>query len=242
MKIERVSHSIKINLDELRKAKSAAATERKTLGQWLEEAIEEKLISETNNKEVSVQESLRDDMQEMQSLNQLHLKEQKLQDKEANADYDRQKAGIDLIDRSIIKELQRNARQSDARIARKLSLSDVTVRKKINLLIEADVIKITAVTTPWKVGYDFDARIGIRINLLDIDRIWKKLKSFSCVRAVVITIGRYDILIAAIFRTSEEMIRFVHKNLSAIPGIISTEIHITLKIRKATHNYLSDIN
>ena len=37
------THSIRINPDAVRQARIAALTERKALGEWLEEAIEEKI-------------------------------------------------------------------------------------------------------------------------------------------------------------------------------------------------------
>ena len=43
---KRVTHSIKIRLSLLKKAKIAAVTCDKTLGQWLEEAIAEKIKKE----------------------------------------------------------------------------------------------------------------------------------------------------------------------------------------------------
>jgi hypothetical protein len=49
---KRVTHSIKIKLSLLKKAKIAAVTDDKTLGQWLEEAIAEKITREHKRKEV----------------------------------------------------------------------------------------------------------------------------------------------------------------------------------------------
>jgi len=46
MEEPRVAHSIKIKLSILRKGKVAAVTQNKTLGQWLEEAIVEKIDRE----------------------------------------------------------------------------------------------------------------------------------------------------------------------------------------------------
>lgn len=53
MEEPRVAHSIKIKLSILRKGKVAAVSANKTLGQWLEEAIAEKIEREEKlNKEV----------------------------------------------------------------------------------------------------------------------------------------------------------------------------------------------
>ena len=42
--------SIRIHPDALRRARDAAVTQRKTLGQWLEEAIQEKIEGEQKGK------------------------------------------------------------------------------------------------------------------------------------------------------------------------------------------------
>ena len=53
MEEPRVAHSIKIKLSILRRGRVAAVTRNKTLGQWLEEAIVEKIGREqTLNEEV----------------------------------------------------------------------------------------------------------------------------------------------------------------------------------------------
>lgn len=53
MEERRVAHSVKIRLSILRKGKVAAVVSNKTLGQWLEEAIAEKIEREQKlNKEV----------------------------------------------------------------------------------------------------------------------------------------------------------------------------------------------
>jgi len=51
MEEQRVTHSIKIKLGILRKGKVAAVSANKTLGQWLEEAIVEKIKREQKRKE-----------------------------------------------------------------------------------------------------------------------------------------------------------------------------------------------
>jgi hypothetical protein len=46
MEEKRVAHSIKVKLSVLHKGRIAAVTANKTLGQWLEEAIQEKIQRE----------------------------------------------------------------------------------------------------------------------------------------------------------------------------------------------------
>ena len=53
MEEKRVAHSVKIRLSVLRKGRIAAVTANKTLGQWLEEAIQEKIQREQKGGKVT---------------------------------------------------------------------------------------------------------------------------------------------------------------------------------------------
>jgi DNA-binding Lrp family transcriptional regulator len=59
---------------------------------------------------------------------------------------------LDVLDRQIIRILQKTGRKTNTDIARKLSVTETTVRKRIAQLMDDDMINIVAVPTPKAVG------------------------------------------------------------------------------------------
>lgn len=147
---------------------------------------------------------------------------------------------IDERDRKIILELQRDARQSDARIARKTGISEASVRRRIARLIEDRVVRIMAVTSPWKVGYVVPAFIGISAELSRLDQVLEALTAMPRLHYVGLVTGQFDIIVWATFRSARDLADFVKRDLSCIPGIIKTETMITLEISKREQGILVD--
>ncbi|MEW6034840.1 MAG: Lrp/AsnC family transcriptional regulator [Chloroflexota bacterium] len=147
---------------------------------------------------------------------------------------------IDDRDYAIILELQEDARQSDARIARKTGISEASVRRRISRMIRDGVIRIAAVTSPWKTGYNVPAFIGICVELSRLEQVLKALTAMPRVHFIGTVAGRYDIVIWATFRSPQELAEFGKKDLAAVRGITRTEAMITLEITKREQKILSD--
>ncbi|MBW1712327.1 MAG: Lrp/AsnC family transcriptional regulator, partial [Deltaproteobacteria bacterium] len=139
---------------------------------------------------------------------------------------------IDDRDRSIIRQLQQNARQSDAMISRKLSLSESTVRRRIKRLIDEGVITVSAVTNPFEVGFTTVAFIGLQAQLPMINHICRRLAAMPRVHSVLLTTGHNDIMTWVTLRSPQELTNFMTNDLSSVPGITGTEILVNLEIKK----------
>jgi len=61
----------------------------------------------------------------------------------------RKEKSIDNLDRLIIEELRKNGRESYKKIAKKLKVSDGTIRFRVNRMVKAHIIKISALVNPF---------------------------------------------------------------------------------------------
>ncbi|MBI3967611.1 MAG: Lrp/AsnC family transcriptional regulator [Chloroflexi bacterium] len=68
---------------------------------------------------------------------------------------------VDDLDRRIITCLRQNGRQSNTEIARQLSVSEGTVRNRLQRLIGKGIISIVAVMHPPRLGYEEHVLIGV---------------------------------------------------------------------------------
>lgn len=147
---------------------------------------------------------------------------------------------IDEKNHKILIELQKDARQADAVIARKLCISEVAVRRRIGRLIDAGVIRITAVATPWKVGLDTAAFFGIQAEIKKLDKVMDALAQLPRIHWVSFTTGRFDIMTWVTFCSPQEMADYIKNEVAAIDGILHLESMFCLEFIKRDQKILED--
>jgi Lrp/AsnC family transcriptional regulator, regulator for asnA, asnC and gidA len=126
---------------------------------------------------------------------------------------------LDAIDRQIVSLLQQDGRTSNVEIARHVGVSEATVRKRLDRLLDEGVMRITAVPDAAKVGFPTVTFVTLDVDLAALDRIADRLGRVPEVRAIYYTTGESDLLIEAWFDSSEQLLHFLTQQVSAIPGI-----------------------
>ncbi|MFC2027298.1 Lrp/AsnC family transcriptional regulator [Chloroflexota bacterium] len=139
---------------------------------------------------------------------------------------------LDQRDISIIQELEVDGRVRTTDIAKKLGISRNTARDRIQSLVEREIIKIVALGYPPMLGYPTMAYIGINAVSAEIDNLADRLASIPYVHGVVVSTGRYDIIVWAIFHTTGDLADFLIDELGKLPGVVKTEAILNLKITK----------
>jgi DNA-binding Lrp family transcriptional regulator len=139
---------------------------------------------------------------------------------------------LDELDKSILKELEKDARRSLRQISRKLGISITTLSKRISKMEKANVIKgYVAIVDPETIGFDIVAIIEIVVSkgkLLDVEKEIAKMKNVFAVYDVT---GSTDAFILARFRKRSELSNFV-KSLLSMPYIERTNTHLVLNTIK----------
>lgn len=144
---------------------------------------------------------------------------------------------LDATDREIVRMLQRNGRTSNTEIGRAVNLTETTIRKRIARLIDEGLVNIVAVPTPRAVGMTTSAIIGVSVQLGGLDMVSKKLSSYSEVRYLGLSTGRYDIIIEAFFNDTEHLLSFVSDKLGALPEVSGVETSIILRVDKFSYEW-----
>jgi Lrp/AsnC family transcriptional regulator for asnA, asnC and gidA len=129
---------------------------------------------------------------------------------------------LDAVDRQIIRVLQQDGRTSNVDIARRVGVSEATVRKRLDRLAEAGVFRVTATPNPAKIGYSTVTFITLDVDLAQLDRIADELIQAPQVRSVYYTTGESDLLVEAWFRSSDGLLQFLTQHIAAIPGVKRT--------------------
>ena len=142
---------------------------------------------------------------------------------------------LDRIDEQLVQMLGKDARQSSDTLAKKLGISPATVRRRIKGLIKNEVIRTTVLVNPDKVGYPLTSIIAFDVELQNVESALKFLASRPEVKWAVTTTGRYDILVWAAFRSTNELADFVEKGLSEMEGVKDTETFVCLRVEKTKY-------
>jgi Lrp/AsnC family transcriptional regulator for asnA, asnC and gidA len=146
---------------------------------------------------------------------------------------------LDPLDWQLMSRLRANGRRANRDLARELGVAEATVRNHLRRLIDQECIQIVAATNPLKLGYQVDAVIGLHVDNRRVRAVADKLAQMEEVRYASITVGAYDIIIAAFFPTHNDLLEFLTAKLGRIPGIRKTETSLSMKLVKRSYDWMS---
>jgi Lrp/AsnC family transcriptional regulator for asnA, asnC and gidA len=130
---------------------------------------------------------------------------------------------LDQLDKEIIDLLTKDGRMSCAEIARAIgSVSERSVRYRLEKLIEENIIRINASPVPQSLGYTIVADVFIEVEVGQVREIASKIASYEIVSYVAGSTGESDIRIQIIAQNNRELYEFVTNVLGKIPGVRKT--------------------
>lgn len=134
---------------------------------------------------------------------------------------------IDETNKAIIKQL-RDGRKSFSAIADELSVTENTVRARVNKLVDEKVIAISGLVDPASLPNHKIVMMGIKLKTLDLGR---KAKEFTRLRGVVFTTvvtGRYDLIVQVLINENDgyTLLDFFNKELVKISEIQDVETFV----------------
>ena len=150
---------------------------------------------------------------------------------------ERPRAALDALDHRIVAVLQENARLTNAEIAGKVASSEPTVRRRVERLLQHQIIRIVAVAPPFPLGYHIVAILGLQIDHSFLDGIEEALRTMSEIRFAGVTLGSYDVVVEVWFHSNSELLAFLHERLSKIPGVQRIESLQVAKMIKYTYDW-----
>lgn len=139
---------------------------------------------------------------------------------------------MDKLDLKIISLLQENGTATNAGIARKVGVSEETVRRRLKRLVQEEYIRVVALPDPAKLGYKSEVLIGVQVDANKVDQVAEDLADMDEVNWVSVTTGSFDVFAWATLRSSEELSIFLRTKVGIIPGVRRLETFINLAIKK----------
>ena len=120
---------------------------------------------------------------------------------------------MDRTDRQILNLLHRDGRMANVEIARRIGVSEGTVRKRIDRLMADGLLNIRGLVHPEDVGYATRALVLINVELPHLERISELLCQMREVLSVRWLTGCYDLAVEVVFDRNGELMSFLNERV-----------------------------
>ncbi|NHZ72447.1 MAG: AsnC family transcriptional regulator [Aquificales bacterium] len=149
---------------------------------------------------------------------------------------------MDTLDSQILAFLQEDGRKRFTEIAKELGVTEGTVRNRVAKLQEANVMRITALVDPLRVGYDAPAIVGVSVQSPHLDEAAAELTAFSEVGYLIMVSGEYDLIVEIFCRDREHLASFLRDKLQNVTGVVRTQTFFILHTFKMSQGVRPELD
>ena len=146
---------------------------------------------------------------------------------------------IDKINLSIIKHL-RNGRKSYKKIAEQLSISENTVRTRVQKLLEEGILEISGLVDPEAIAGHRVVMVGVKLKTMDLVKKGKEFSKLKGVVSVSVVTGRFDLMLVVLLRPGLDLLEFYTEEVSRLKDVQSVETFVVYKSYNLKLPYILD--
>jgi Lrp/AsnC family transcriptional regulator for asnA, asnC and gidA len=145
---------------------------------------------------------------------------------------------FDKTDVKIVNILLEDGRTPASEIARRIGdISERAVRYRIDRMVDAGIIQISAVAKPQAFGLTTIADIWMEVESDRILEVAKKMAAFDNVSYVACGIGESDVSIQVVAKDTAEIYQFITDVVRKVPGVRKTTTSIVPLIIKDVYQW-----
>jgi len=134
----------------------------------------------------------------------------------------------DDLDESILRLLRDDGRVSNREVARRLGVSEGTVRHRLKRLEDARAIRIGAVVDPASLGMDATANVMVTIDPARVSNALEVFATLPGVDYVAAITGRFNVFVSIAATDLAELRALVSDSIERFKGVRAVEIRLTL--------------
>ncbi len=135
------------------------------------------------------------------------------------------------IDYRIIRLLQKNGRTPNTEIAKKLGISEATVRNRLQALIGEERIQVLAVVNPLKLKSGILGNLRVKADRQQLEKVGNELSKLDELWYIAQLVGTADFDAEYYVSAQHEFGALVDK-INQIEGIISIETSLLVRFIK----------
>jgi DNA-binding Lrp family transcriptional regulator len=137
---------------------------------------------------------------------------------------------LDSLDYQIIQSLHKDARMPASEIARLTGANERTVRKRIDRLVQMDVVRLSAILNPQAFGYVTAADIFLEVEPEHEEAVIAALMAMPEITYLAYGQGSRDVSIEARFKDNDALREFQRHTLAGLPGVTVTRSTLVPRI------------
>jgi Lrp/AsnC family transcriptional regulator for asnA, asnC and gidA len=135
---------------------------------------------------------------------------------------------IDSTTIAILKHL-RQGRKSFKKIADELSLSENTVRARVNKLLSQGVLEISGLVDPEAIPEHRVVMVGVKLKTMELVKKGEEFSKLKGVVSVSVITGRFDLMLQVFLKEGSGLLEFYTEEVSKIDGVQSVETFVVYK-------------
>ena len=135
---------------------------------------------------------------------------------------------VDNINLAIIKHL-RDGRKSYKKIADELSLSENTVRTRVNKLVDEGVLEITGLVDAEAVADHRVVFVGVKLATMELVKKGEEFSRLKGVITVNVVTGRFDLILIVLLKPGFGLLEFYTEEVSKLSDVQSVETFVVYK-------------
>ena len=132
----------------------------------------------------------------------------------------------DAIDDGIMAILREDGRLSNREVARRLDVSEGTVRQRLKKLQDAGAIRIGVVTDANRVGLAVSAWVRVAVSPEHTDSALRTFTGLDEALYVAAVAGRYNIMIVLGATNQLELMRAINTKIESSRGVTEVDVRI----------------
>jgi len=145
---------------------------------------------------------------------------------------------FDKTDIKIVNLLLEDGRMPASEIARHIDgISERAVRYRIDRMVDAGIIQVSAVAKPQAFGLTTIADVWMEVESDRILEVAKKMAEFDNVSYVACGIGESDVSIQVVAKDTAEIYQFITEVVRKVPGVRKTTTSIVPLIIKDVYQW-----
>lgn len=149
---------------------------------------------------------------------------------------------IDAIDSKIICLLQKDGRMPNTEVAKKVGITEATVRNRLQRLLKNEVFQIVAVCDPFKIGFQIMGNIKINIQAEKSEHVIRELEKHQELWYIALVSGNSDLDVEFLVESLQHLKVLLHDKINKIDGVNRTETSFLLEHVKHTYEWGTGVN
>lgn len=135
---------------------------------------------------------------------------------------------MDTLDMELISWMEQHGFQDMRTLSESFSVNERTIRRRVHNMLTRDIIRIIAIPDFVSLGYKAWAKVCIKVKPGWLESVSNRLMEHPRVYFVAHAVGKFDIILAVLFKSEYGLIHFLNSELVKIKGFHSSAAHMLI--------------